>query len=120
VDRWRWFSGAAEIDAVEKYLCSATLQDLLLHSEEYARAYDVLADAESRALFVQLVAYRLLGHRHVRLPPNRPEVWAVRARVEALPSRPTEFRGLFGPLRAYEIDFEGERICGSTSTIAPA
>ena len=34
-----------------------------------------LADEESRRLLVQLVAYRALGHRKVRLPLNTPSFW---------------------------------------------
>ena len=37
--------------------------------------YDHLADEESRKLLVQLIAYRALGYRHVKLPLNRPEYW---------------------------------------------
>jgi FkbM family methyltransferase len=34
-----------------------------------------LADDESRSLLVQLVAYRALGHRRVRLPLSNPSFW---------------------------------------------
>ena len=36
-------------------------------------ARELLADNDSRALFDQLLLFRLLGHRHVRLPFNTPE-----------------------------------------------
>jgi len=37
--------------------------------------YQHLADDESRKLLVQLIAYRALGHRHVKLPINEPKYW---------------------------------------------
>jgi len=43
---------------------------LTRHSEELFRAYHLLADDESRRLFIDLLRYRLAGHKHVRLPTN--------------------------------------------------
>lgn len=37
--------------------------------------YRHLADDQFRELLIQLIAYRALGHRHVKLPLNRPEYW---------------------------------------------
>ena len=33
-------------------------------------SYDILKDAESRELLMQIVAYRIMGHRKIRLPVN--------------------------------------------------
>jgi FkbM family methyltransferase len=38
--------------------------------------YNLLADEPSRALLVKLVAYRILGHRKVKLPRNTPSYWS--------------------------------------------
>lgn len=45
------------------------------HLADLEWLYHHLADDESRKLLVQLIAYRALGHRHVKLPLNRPEYW---------------------------------------------
>lgn len=45
------------------------------HLAELEWLYCNLADDESRKLLVQLIAYRALGYRHVKLPLNRPEYW---------------------------------------------
>jgi len=37
--------------------------------------YNLLADEPSRALLVKLIAYRILGHRKVKLPRNTPSYW---------------------------------------------
>jgi FkbM family methyltransferase len=110
VDRFRWTGGIDEVRAREALACRNTLEDLLVNGEAYARTYALFADAASRDWFVRLVAYRLLGHQHVRLPTNDARHWALRARAEALPAGPTRFAGMFGPLGAYDVEFEGERI----------
>ena len=89
--------------------CRATLQDLLEHASQYAAAYDRLADSASRAWFTHLVAYRLLGHHHVRLPSNTPSHWEMRALAKTISKKPVGT--FFGPRGDYELDFVGERIC---------
>jgi FkbM family methyltransferase len=37
--------------------------------------YGLLADEPSRGLLVKLIAYRILGHRKVKLPRNTPRYW---------------------------------------------
>lgn len=50
----------------------------LLKIEGLRRAYELLEDEQSRDLFVKLLAYRILGHRHVKLPRNDPQYWELR------------------------------------------
>jgi FkbM family methyltransferase len=54
--------------------------------------FEVLAlweDAASRTLFVQLLLFRALGHKRVRLPSNNAEYWRAFRRAKALPSSPS-------------------------------
>lgn len=37
--------------------------------------YSALEDEESKSLLVAIIAYRILGHRHVKLPLSNPEYW---------------------------------------------
>jgi FkbM family methyltransferase len=63
------------------YRASAIHDDLLkrvLKNNELARAYNLFQDQISRDLFVKLLAFRILGYRHVRLPLNQPQYWEVR------------------------------------------
>ncbi|MEM1083904.1 MAG: FkbM family methyltransferase [Verrucomicrobiota bacterium] len=46
------------------------------------RTWDLLEDAESKELLVDLMAYRLLGHRHVKLPTNTSDYWSTLSRLE--------------------------------------
>lgn len=44
-----------------------------------------LADEQSKEILVQLVAFRALGHRKVKLPTNTPEFWKVRQQGNQIP-----------------------------------
>ena len=62
------------------YRASAIPYDLLrdvLKTDGLDHAYGLLQDKTSRELFVKLLAYRILGHRHVRLPLNNTRYWQV-------------------------------------------
>jgi len=45
-------------------------------------AYGLLEDQLSRDVFVKVLAYRILGHRHVRLSLNNAQYWELRQSVE--------------------------------------
>jgi FkbM family methyltransferase len=47
--------------------------------------YANLVDEESRKTLVDVVAYRALGHRKIKLAMNSPEFWAIRKKAFALP-----------------------------------
>ncbi len=67
------------------YRASAIPQDQLRNVFEIDgldRAYGLLQDEFSRELFVKLLAYRVLGHRHVRLPVNNARYWELRRSVD--------------------------------------
>lgn len=74
-----------------------------LHIGEHL--FSCLADQSSRDLLIKLMAYRLLGYRHVKLPRNNPEYWAGIERVISLktgtPSLPINWRGL--SLAEYDV-----------------
>ena len=108
-DRW---PGAMREMAVprEAWLCQAAMQDVFENAPAYGAARELMADQVSRDLFLLLVAYRLLGHRHVRLPANNSAHWDARERAESLPRSPTAFAGAFGPLELFQVEFAGERI----------
>jgi FkbM family methyltransferase len=67
------------------YRASAIPQDQLrdvLEVDGLDHAYELLQDQLSRDLFVKLLAYRILGHRHVRLPANNARYWKLRQSVD--------------------------------------
>jgi FkbM family methyltransferase len=56
---------------------------LMQRREEFELVWGLLADDYSRRLLIDLLAWRLLGPRHVKLAQNNPEHWRLRASVPA-------------------------------------
>lgn len=54
---------------------NAIMADILAHEEQFQWAYGRFGDDESRQLLIDLMAYRALGHRKVKLPLNSPSYW---------------------------------------------
>jgi FkbM family methyltransferase len=54
----------------------------VLKTEGLEDAYRLFHDQFSRDLFVKLLAYRILGHQHVRLPLNNEQYWKARRSVD--------------------------------------
>lgn len=52
--------------------------------------YALLTDKKSKDLLVDLMAYRILGHRHVKLPTNTLDYWDVLARLEKAANKSRE------------------------------
>ena len=81
--------------------------------------YSLLADQSSRDLLVKLMAYRVLGHRKVKLPRNTPQYWRditsmsdLRTGAEPLPIKFDD-----GKLAAYDLTSHGYNItCHASPT----
>jgi len=71
-----------------------------------------LSNASSKALFFELILYRLLGHLHVRIhaSPLMLEAEAEAAKKQLM-GTPSEIgvEGMFGQLFDYDTDWEGKR-----------
>jgi FkbM family methyltransferase len=67
--------------------------------------FTCLADQSSRDLLIKVMAYRLVGYRHVKLPRNNPEYWAGIDLVKSLKTEtaplPIDWRGL--SLAEYDV-----------------
>lgn len=101
--------------AVKYVLEAAGLRDnsvealLAAHETQLQWIYQRLQDDESKKLLVDVMAYRVLGHRKVKLPLNTPEYWA---KLEALESRadtsaPIDLGFLGWKLDSYDLAEEG-------------
>ncbi|MEJ0063460.1 MAG: FkbM family methyltransferase [Alphaproteobacteria bacterium] len=91
----------------------ATLKSLIRETESYYRAWSLLGDEDSKRLFIDLLRYRLAGHKHVRLPTNTPEHWAIRKIGHAMPSSPSALAipSVLGwQISHMEFVFEGDAI----------
>lgn len=60
------------------------LQRYTEHAARGAFLYDLLADQPSRKLLLDLLAFRILGHRKVKLPRNTPKYWQDIASMSGL------------------------------------
>lgn len=80
--------------------------------EKLFEAYSQLDDETSKRLFLHIIAYRIGGHLSVRLPvefKNRPHD-LERFRAAEIPSESRiATEGMFGNLRHYDYEFEGQR-----------
>ena len=80
--------------------------------------YDLLADEPSRALLIKLIAFRILGHRKVKLPRNNPEHWQGFRSMDALrtSSPPIKIKFLDLELPVYDLRPLGYDVtCHATS-----
>ena len=56
------------------------------HGEGLSNTFRMLADEYSRRAFIEILAYRVFGSRHVKLWTNTPGYWKTRAIAESLPT----------------------------------
>ena len=68
--------------------------------------YSNLADEESRQALVDVIAYRALGHRKVKLSINMPDYWAVREKALSLPREGEEIDIGFLGWKLQKVSFE--------------
>ena len=83
---------------------------LLKNVEHFFHSRQLLDDETSRALYDQLILFRVLGHLHVRLPFNTPENRASLAIPASWRVEDTEDTGPFGPLSIFHVPSEGQDI----------
>jgi FkbM family methyltransferase len=75
-------------------------------------AYSALDNAQSRRLYLYLIAFRLAGHFSVRLPQpylDEPHHALEYAQAEKSVESQLEVGGMFGKLRHFDFEFKGER-----------
>lgn len=75
----RGYYHVEQIYHVLELLESTELYDF---QEELERSYSLLEDDQSRILYVELIAYRILGHRKVRISAVEEKIKAYRKEVE--------------------------------------
>ena len=82
---------------------------VLANVDRFHAARSLLADARSRALFDELILYRIMSHLHVRLSFDAPATRRHVATAESWEVMQTEDAGLLGPLSIYLVpDASGE------------
>lgn len=72
------------IGLINRSISLEKLAELYPHIQELNEVYGNLADQKSKDLLVLVFAYRMLGHRKVRLPLSTPKYWEDLRKVESL------------------------------------
>ena len=82
---------------------AAYLTFLLRNVEHFFQSRQLLEDETSRALYDQLILFRLLGHIHVRLPFNTPQNREHIATAASWRVEDTDDAGAFGALSIFRV-----------------
>jgi FkbM family methyltransferase len=96
------------------------LSFLVDNADTFWAARGLFEDDASRALFDKLILFRLLGHLHVRLPFNNPEMMLRRKVPNEWKIDETGDLGFFGPLCIFSVPYKGSEIWvkGGASNVA--
>lgn len=93
---------------------------LVDNADAFHAARSSLEDPASRDLFDRLILFRLLGHLHVRLPFNNPQMKLQRSVPGEWKIDETGDIGMFGPLSIFSVPYKGTEIWikGGASNVA--
>lgn len=67
------------------------LDYLFSHMDSFSEVYEILENKESRELFVQLTAFKILGHKKIRLPLSNPKYYELKGKLTKYASVAKEF-----------------------------
>ena len=99
-----WLQPFRNREVIAESARQAALALIGRNQEEFAWVYDRLGDEESRSTLIQILTYRALGWRKVRLPVNNPDYWRAVRQTEDQ-ARTSESVDLsFNRWRAHKID----------------
>lgn len=107
---WVRFSGDGQDRFDQPYdkLHIDAFKALIRHAPEFFEAYLLLADDVSKKLFLELIRYRLAGHKHVRLSVNNASYHERKDAIAATPYKLVQY-GDF-TLRRYTLPFAGQTL----------
>ncbi len=86
-------------DPIETYVSS-----LKPNTEQFQWVYQRFVDDESRQLLVQVLSFRALGYRHVKLPTNNAHYWETVENAERLALNSESIDLGWQGRRAYKMD----------------
>ena len=104
-DAWRFsFDGVDRSSVFNLEYHKQNLCFFIGNHEKFKAALNLFEDEPSRALFLELILFRLVGHLHVRLSTSTARYWQLREDAFAIQSQPScfDFKSKFGPLRHFE------------------
>ncbi len=75
--------------------------------EGFASLYELLADESSKSTLVKVLAYRLMGHKHVKLPINTSSYWSTREGMRSFIKSREAIKVKFPDLQLNHFSLEG-------------
>lgn len=75
--------------------------------EGFASLYDLLADESSKLTLIKVLAYRVMGHKHVKLPLNTNSYWSTREGMRSLIKSRETIKVKFPDLMLNHFSLEG-------------
>lgn len=114
-DAHRFSSDGVDRSAFDPDWHVRSLSTFIEHISDFHQAYSLLADDESKQLFLRLVLYRLLGQNHVRIRDS----WRASDEARGIEAIEATAKGgsalavgeLFGGLKVFEdVEFLGRKL----------
>ena len=98
------------------------LVNFIDHTPKFFEAYQKLEDIASKELFIDLILYRILGHKFIKLPSNNEKFFQDKELAKSFDIGPTGLHGIsyVNPLRHFEFDYLDYQIKfdGTSSNVA--
>ncbi len=74
-----------------------SLSEISKYADQLSKMYNLLGDSRSRDLMLQVLAFRILGHRKVRLPLSQPSYWQMLETLKQIPNYSEKISVIFPP-----------------------
>jgi FkbM family methyltransferase len=104
-----WRAGFVRVDPESSRVAGRNLAELLARADGLGALHRMLGDERSRETLIAVLAFRVLGYRHVRLPPDEPDYWAKAWDAERRLRRERHTRrvAILGHLDLYDLHDAG-------------
>ena len=104
---FRWLKGkGCENVCHSRNIIESAMDFVSPHLSRLEHLYTCLVDEESRQWLAQLMAYRALGYRRVKLSLNTPSYWKGRQDYQRLASRTDTMDSAFRDLKLHRLDLQ--------------
>ena len=82
------------------------------NADKFEQGYEALNDNASKALYIKLIAYKILGHKCVQVLKDPKAYWKIRNHAESLPAEKAKIKlvGGFSAFKRYHFDFNNRQI----------
>ena len=123
-DNWDWRRFGPERNDFSAEAATNELLFVLANFDHFDWLYGILADQSSREYLVRYLLYKVLGHRHVKLPHVTGDFWETFCSVEGYQSSsaweifPSQWLPVPIRIHDYCVPFHGDTLNVSTSDVS--